>query len=53
MLFQTRMDAVDDLADLRFRLWLGAYLVENKTFCSGIVQLVKKARRHVDRLVLF
>jgi len=52
MLFQTGMNAVDDLADLRSRLRLGTHLVKNQTFLAGIVQLVEKARGNVNRLVL-
>src|SRR6476469_2599458 len=52
MLFQTGMNAVDDLADLRSRLRLGTHLVKNQTFLAGIVQLVEKARGNVNCLVL-
>jgi len=53
MFFQPGMNAVDHFADLGFLQGLGAYLVEDQPFGAGVVELVEKAWRDMDGLVLF
>src|SRR3954471_12449888 len=50
--FQTGVDAVKNLADLGLGIRLGAYLVKNQAFGTGVVQLIKITSGHVHSLML-